>query len=53
VLKDRVERGKLKDVETFSSRVIEGSKNDPVENLQNLIQYSINFSPKCLNKEPL
>jgi transposase len=37
VLKDRVKRGKLKEVEY----------------LQNFIQHSINCFPKCLNKEPL
>jgi hypothetical protein len=36
-LKDRVKRGKLKEVEY----------------LQNFIQHSINCFPKCLNKEPL
>lgn len=53
VLKDRVKRGKLSDVETLTSRVIEGSKDVPIENLQNFIQYSIDIFPKCLNKEPL
>lgn len=53
VLKDRVKRGKLKDVEILSSRAIEGSKGDPVERLQNFIQHSINCFLKYLNKELL
>jgi transposase len=53
VLKDRVKRGKLSDVETLTSRVIEGSKDVLIENLQNFIQHSIDIFPKCLNREPL
>ena len=53
VLKDRVRRGKLNDVEDLTSRIIEGSEDVPVEHLQNFIQHSINCFPKCLNKEPL
>lgn len=50
---DRVRREKLKDTETLSSRIIEGSEDVPIEHLQNFIQQSINVLPKCLNKEPL
>ncbi|KAI9247243.1 hypothetical protein EDC94DRAFT_626141 [Helicostylum pulchrum] len=46
-------RGKLSDLETLTSRVIEGSKDVPIENSQNFIQHSIDVFPKCLNKEPL
>ena len=53
VLNDRVRRNKLKDVETLTSRVIEGSEDVPVEHLQNLIYRFFNYFPKCLNKEPL
>lgn len=53
VLKGKVKRGKLSDVETLTSRVIEGSKDIPIKNLQNFIQHSIDIFPKCLNKEPL
>lgn len=53
VLKDRVRRGKLTDVETITSRFIEGSEDVPVGHLQNFIQHSINCFPKCLNKESL
>lgn len=53
VLKDRVRREKLTDTETLSSRVIEGSEDVPVEDIQNFIQHSINVIPKWLNKEPL
>ena len=52
-LKDRVKRDKLSDVETLTSRVIEGSKDVPIEHLQNFIQHSIDIFPKCLNKKPL
>lgn len=52
-LKDRVKRNRLSDVETLTSRVIEGSEGAPVEHLQNFIQHSINVFPKCINKEPL
>ncbi|KAK4515513.1 TPT domain-containing protein [Mucor velutinosus] len=53
VLKDRVRRGKLNNVETLTSRIIEGSEDIPVEHLQHFIQHSIDCFPKCLNKEPL
>ena len=53
VLKDRVKRGELTDVETLTTRIIEGSEDVPVEHLQNFIQRSINAFPKCINKEPL
>ncbi|KAI8882916.1 hypothetical protein K501DRAFT_185562 [Backusella circina FSU 941] len=48
VLKDRVRRNKSNDVEDLTSRIIEGSEDVPVEHLQNFIQHSINFFPKCL-----
>lgn len=35
VLKDRVRRSKLKNVENLTSRIIEGSKDVPVEHLLN------------------
>ena len=53
VLMDRVKRGKLSDVETLTFKVIEGSKDVPIENLQNFIQHSIDIFPERLNKEPL
>lgn len=53
VLKDRVKRSKLSDVETLTSRVIKGSEDVPVEHLQNFIQHSINVFTKCINKEAL
>lgn len=53
VLRDRVKRDKLIDVETLTSRVIEGSKDVPIEDLQNFIQHSIDIFPKCLNKKIL
>lgn len=53
VLKDRVKRGKLSNVETLTSKVIEGSEDVPIEHLQNFIQYSIDIFPKRLSKEHL
>lgn len=53
VLKDRVKRGKLSDVETLTSSVIEGSEDVPIEHFQIFIQYSIDIFLKCLNKEPV
>ncbi|KAI8077891.1 uncharacterized protein B0P05DRAFT_470892, partial [Gilbertella persicaria] len=53
VLKDRVRRSKLTDVETFTLRVFEGSKDTPVKHLQSFIQHSLNCFPKCVTKEPL
>ncbi|KAI8876397.1 hypothetical protein K501DRAFT_279464 [Backusella circina FSU 941] len=50
VLKDRVKRGKLSDLETLTSRVIEGNENVSIEHLQIFIQHSIDISPKFLNK---
>ncbi|KAI8878242.1 hypothetical protein K501DRAFT_277712 [Backusella circina FSU 941] len=52
-LKDIVKRGKRNDVDTLTSRVIEGSEDVSIEHLQNFIQHSIDIFPKCLNKEPL
>ena len=53
IMKDRVRRSKLTDVETLTSRAIEGCEEVPVEHLQNFIQYSTNCFSTCLNKEPL
>lgn len=41
---------KLSKVEV-TLKVIEKSKNVPIEHLQSFIQYSINIFPRCLNKE--
>ncbi|GAA5808167.1 hypothetical protein MFLAVUS_001551 [Mucor flavus] len=53
VLKNRVKRGKISDVETLTAMAIEGSKDVPIEHLQNFIQHSIDIFPKCLNKKSL
>ena len=50
VLKDRVRRTRLTDLETLITRIIEGSSDVPIEHLQSFIQHSINAFPKCLNK---
>lgn len=50
VLKDRVKRAILKDLETVSPRIIEGSEDVLVEHFRNFIQGSINLFPKCLHK---
>ncbi|KAG1091888.1 hypothetical protein G6F42_019328 [Rhizopus arrhizus] len=53
VLKDHVRRTLLTATESLTLRIVEGSKNVPLECIQNFIQHSINVFPKCLNKEPL
>lgn len=47
---DRDKNAKLNDVKVIS-KVIERSKDVPIENLQNFILYSINVFPRCLNKD--
>ena len=53
VLKDKVRRGKLSNLETLTTRITEGCHDVPIEHLQNFIQQSINAFPKWLNKELL
>ncbi|KAG1082941.1 hypothetical protein G6F42_022387 [Rhizopus arrhizus] len=53
VLKDKVRRTPLTSAETLSSRITEGDENVPFEHLQNFVQHSIDYFPRCLNKEPL
>ncbi|EIE88315.1 hypothetical protein RO3G_13026 [Rhizopus delemar RA 99-880] len=53
VLKSKVKRTKLSDIETLRSRIIEASEAIPVEHLQNFIQHSVNQFGNCLNKNPI
>ncbi len=53
ILKGKVKRSKLNDVDTLTSRIIEVSEEVSVEHLQNIIQHSVNQFSNCLNKVPL
>ncbi|KAG1146978.1 hypothetical protein G6F37_003676 [Rhizopus arrhizus] len=47
IIKAKVKRGKLSDVETLTIRIIEASKAVPIVHLQNIIQHSVNQCEKC------
>lgn len=51
VLKDKVRRSKLSNLETFTTRITEVCQHVLIEHLQNFMQHFINTSPKYLNKE--
>ncbi|KAG0786612.1 hypothetical protein G6F62_008901 [Rhizopus arrhizus] len=53
VIKAKVKRGKLSDVETLTTRIIEASEAVPIVHLQNIIQHSVNQFEKCRNKIPI
>ncbi|KAI8075406.1 uncharacterized protein B0P05DRAFT_472776, partial [Gilbertella persicaria] len=50
ILKGKIKRNMLKDVETLTTRIIEASEAVPVEYLQNIIQYFVNQFHSCRNK---
>ncbi|EIE88416.1 hypothetical protein G6F46_005632 [Rhizopus delemar] len=47
IIKAKVKRGKLSDVETLTTRIIEASEAVTMVHLQNIIQYSVNQFEKC------
>ncbi|KAI7898815.1 uncharacterized protein BX663DRAFT_555533 [Cokeromyces recurvatus] len=52
ILKGKVKRSKLNDVEPFTSRIIEASEEVPVEHLRNIIQHSLGVwehNPSAIN----
>ncbi|KAG1372799.1 hypothetical protein G6F61_010727 [Rhizopus arrhizus] len=53
VVKAKVKRGKLSDVETLTTRIIEANEAVPIVHLQNIIQHSVNQFEKCRNKIPI
>ncbi|KAG1544271.1 hypothetical protein G6F49_011121 [Rhizopus delemar] len=53
IIKAKVKRGKLSDVETLTTRIIEASEAVTMVHLQNIIQYSVNQFEKCRNKIPI
>lgn len=50
ILKGKVKRTMLKDVETLTTRIIEASEAVPVEHIRNTIRHSANQFDKCRNK---
>ncbi|KAG1146619.1 hypothetical protein G6F37_011933 [Rhizopus arrhizus] len=53
IIKAKVKRGKLSDVETLTIRIIEASKAVPIVHLQSIIQRSVNQCEKCQNRIPI
>ncbi|GAA5806541.1 hypothetical protein HPULCUR_012077 [Helicostylum pulchrum] len=50
IVKGKVKRSKLSDVESLTTRIIEASEAVPVEHLRVIIQHSVNQFGNCLNK---
>lgn len=50
IVKGKVKRNKLSDVESLTTRIIEASEAVPVEHLRGFIQHSVNQFDNCLNK---
>ncbi|KAI9020247.1 hypothetical protein CLU79DRAFT_704097, partial [Phycomyces nitens] len=53
IVKGKVKRNKLSDVETLTTRIVEAAESVPVEHLGNFIQHSINQFENCRNKIPI
>lgn len=53
IIKAKVRRTKLSDIETLTTRIIEASEAVPIVHLENIIQHSVNQFEKCQNKMPL
>ncbi|KAI8076398.1 uncharacterized protein B0P05DRAFT_471980, partial [Gilbertella persicaria] len=53
IIKAKVRRAKLSDIETLTIRIIEASEAVPIVHLENIIQHSVNQFEKCQNKIPL
>ncbi|KAG0733034.1 hypothetical protein G6F57_019332 [Rhizopus arrhizus] len=50
IVKGKVKRNKLTDLESLTTRMIEASEAVPVEHLRAFIQHSVNQFDNCLNK---
>lgn len=50
IVKGKVKRNKLSDVESLTTRIIEASDAVPVEHIRAFIQHSVNQFDNCLNK---
>ncbi|KAG1464956.1 hypothetical protein G6F46_009144 [Rhizopus delemar] len=53
IIKTKVRRTKLSDIETLTARIVETSEAVPIVHLENIIQHSVNQFEKCQNKMPL
>ncbi|KAI8883914.1 hypothetical protein K501DRAFT_323245 [Backusella circina FSU 941] len=53
IIKVKVRRTKLSDIENLTTRIIEASEAVPIVHLKNIIQNSVNQFEKCQNKMPL
>ncbi|GAA5795413.1 hypothetical protein HPULCUR_000770 [Helicostylum pulchrum] len=53
IIKVKVRRTKLSDIESLTTRIIEASEAVPIVHLKNIIQNSVNQFEKCQKKMPL
>ncbi|KAG1046942.1 hypothetical protein G6F43_010590 [Rhizopus delemar] len=53
IIKTKVRRTKLSDIETLTARIVETSEAVPIVHLENIIQHSVNQFEKCQSKMPL
>ncbi|KAI8082579.1 uncharacterized protein B0P05DRAFT_468253 [Gilbertella persicaria] len=53
IIKAKVRRTKLSNIETLTTRIIEASEAVPIVHLENIIQHSANQFEKCQNEMPL
>ncbi|KAG2192802.1 hypothetical protein INT47_005349 [Mucor saturninus] len=53
IVKGKVKRNKLSDVESLTTRIIEAGESVPVEHLVAFIQHSVNQFDNCLKKIPI
>lgn len=50
IIKAKVRRTKLSDLDTLTTRTIEAGEAAPIFHLENIIQHSVNQFEKCRNK---
>lgn len=53
IVKGKVKRNKLSDVESLTTHITEAGESVPVEHLTSFIQHSVNQFDNCLNKIPI
>ncbi|KAI8098209.1 uncharacterized protein B0P05DRAFT_454462, partial [Gilbertella persicaria] len=53
IIKAKVRRTKLSNIETLASRITEASEAVPIVHLENIIQHLVNQFERCQNKMPL
>lgn len=53
VVKGKVKRNKLSDLETLTSRITEAAEAIPVQHIRGFVQHSVNQFDNCRNKVPI